>query len=174
MKPLNESKSCAAPFKGWPLLAVLVILFFSNPISGQEYRQAVGGRLAAGGLATYKFKLKESLYAEGLLSLRWKGVILTGLVEKQSHFFKSKHTYWVYGAGLHLGIHGRDNVLNPADSLNQRTYINMGIDLVGGIEYCFPAWPITIGVDYLPVIYFTGTRGLVGEGLGLSVRYILN
>ncbi len=112
--------------------------------------------------------------AEGIMSVRWNGVIFTGLIEHYSTAFSNENVYWYFGGGMHLGFCGRENNIHPEFGANAPTYINLGVDLIGGLEYRFNKFPITASVDYLPAFYFTGDRWFVGEGIGLSLRYILD
>ncbi len=175
MKPLKESKKVAERFKRIFLLKATILFvafFFALSAKAQEMESAIGGRLSYGGLISYQHKLNQAYLAEGIFALRWSGIEITGLVERYKPAF-SKNTFWYIGAGMHLGIHGRNNVINPLADTNSRTYINLGIDFIGGLIYYFPDVPINISADYKPAFHFTGTRVFVGEGLGLSLRYVL-
>ena len=111
--------------------------------------------------------------AEGILAFRWGGIEITALAERYKPAFDSENANWFIGAGMHLGFHGRDNSFNPEKDANTTTYINLGIDLIGGLAYNFPEIPINVSIDYKPAFHFTGERWFVGEGLGLSVRYVM-
>ncbi len=149
--------------------------FFLCPnLNAQDYNSSVGMRLSWGGLLSYKHKLSETIYGEGILSIRWGGPTLTALLERRQLAFEIDGMFWYAGGGLHLGYHGRNNVYNPAEGSNDELQINLGMDLVGGIEYSLRSFPLTFSADYKPAFYFTGERWFVAEGLGLSVRYIIN
>lgn len=176
MKPLKENKNSAArsnPSSTPKATMLLVALFFSCGISAQIYHSAAGIRIAYGGVLSYKYSLNDHIMAEGILSVRWNGVVLTGLIERYTTAFSNPNAYWYYGGGLHLGLGGRENGINPPENANSQTYINLGMDLIGGLEYRFQKIPFSASVDYIPAFYFTGDRWFVGEGLGLSIRYII-
>lgn len=176
MKPLKESRKVAERFKRLGILkaAMCIAAFFLlHGIFAQSYQSAVGVRASYGGLLSYKHQLNTQYYAEGIFALRWGGVEVTALIEKSQKAFNNENAFWYFGGGMHLGIHGRDNTINPPDAENTRTYINLGADLIGGIEYGFPKSPISVSMDYKPSFHFTGDRWFVGEGIGLSVRYVL-
>ena len=175
MKPLKESKKLAERFKRISLLKATILFvafFFTLSVKAQEIESALGGRLSYGGLISYQHKLNQVYMAEGIFALRWSGIEISGLVEHYKPAF-SKNSFWYIGAGMHLGIHGRNNVINPVSDSNSRRYINLGIDFIGGLIYYFPNLPINISADYKPAFHFTGSRAFVGEGIGLSLRYVL-
>ncbi len=157
------------------LKAVILVMafFFSSGVSAQGYQSAAGLRASYGGLLSYKHKLNTQYFAEGILGFRWGGVEITALIERSQPAFDNENMFWYFGGGMHLGLHGRDNTINPPDMANEQTYINLGADLIGGIEYVFPQIPLTASLDYKPSFHFTGERWFVGEGVGLSIRYIL-
>ena len=147
--------------------------FLSLGANAQDYQSAVGLRASYGGLLSYKHKLNAHYYTEGIIGIRWGGVVLTALIERSQSAFDNENMFWYFGGGMHLGFHGRDNTINPPDRANKQTYINLGADLIGGLEYRLPKLPVTVSIDYNPSFYFTGERWFVGEGIGLSVRYVL-
>lgn len=176
MKPLKESKNFAERFKRTHILkaaAFVAAFFLLNGIYAQSYQSAVGVRASYGGLINYKHQLNAQYYAEGIFAVRWGGVEFTGLIEKSQTAFNNENTFWYFGGGMHLGIHGRNNTINPPDGENTKIYINLGADLIGGIEYTFAEAPFSVSIDYKPSFHFTGDRWFVGEGLGFSMRYVL-
>lgn len=176
MKPLKESKKRAERFKQMffkKATILIVAFFFTYLVSAQHINSAIGVRAAYGGLISYQHKLNSEYMTEGILALRWGGVEITGLVERYKPAFNNENANWFIGAGMHIGYHGRDNSFNPEKKANTKTYINLGIDLIGGLAYNFPNIPINVSVDYKPAFHFTGERWFVGEGLGFSLRYVL-
>ncbi len=155
-------------------MAVLVMaFFFGSSLFAQEYKAAVGGRLSYGGLLNYRHQLKQDLYGEGIFSIRWGGVAFTALLEQDFDLNLGPNFSTYAGGGIHLGLHGRNNVINPAEGTNESIQINLGIDLVGGIEYRFDGLPLAASIDYIPSFQFVGERWLILEGFGLSIRYIM-
>lgn len=96
---------------------------------------------------------------------------MTGLFEWQQAL-DSKNLQWYAGTGIHAGVHGRNNVFQAEEDQNEAVQMNLGIDLIGGIEYVFKNVPIVVSADYKPAFYFTGDRWLVPEEFGLTARYI--
>lgn len=155
-------------------MTCVMAFFLCANISAQDYKSAIGGRLSWGGLVTYKHKLNETIYGEGILSIRWGGPTLTGLLERRQSAFGVDNLYWFAGGGMHLGLNGRNNVYDPESGTNDKLQINLGVDIIGGFEYTLSNFPLSFSADYKPSFYFTGERWFVPEGLGLSVRYIIN
>jgi hypothetical protein len=150
-----------------------VFFFTASGVSSQENQTAIGLRIAAGGLITAKYHFDDQYALEGILTTRWNGASLHALLERYQKNEQTQNLYWYYGGGLHLGLHGRNNVINPEEGSNDKVYINLGIDLIGGLEYRLPKAPFVIAADYMPSFYFTGNRWLVPEGIGLSIRVVL-
>lgn len=177
MKPLKESRKVAVRFKQLHILkaAICVAAFFFlvGGTFAQSYKSALGVRASYGGLISYKHQLNSEYFAEGIVAVRWGGVEFTALMERAQMAFNNENAFWYIGGGMHLGFHGRDNTINPPEGANTTTYINLGADLIGGLEYCFPDVPLNLSIDYKPSFHFTGDRWFVGEGMGLSLRYIL-
>lgn len=174
MKPLKENRQDAVRCKNhFKATMTIVALFLSLICKSQQISSAVGVRAAQGGLITYQHQIYDSYIGEGIIATRWNGIEITALIEKYTKAFKSENTHWYLGAGIHLGFHGRDNSLHPNKDKNAKTHINPGIDFIGGLAYTFKKLPLHISVDYKPSIHFTGTRSFVGEGIGLSLRYII-
>ena len=117
--------------------------------------------------------ITENKAIEGLMAVRWGGVIATGLFEKHKKLGSGNDLRWYYGGGAHLGYHSRENVVDPTPEQRRNAYINIGVDAIIGIEYTFPTFPLNFAVDYKPAWDFTGDRFFVGEGIGFSVRYVI-
>lgn len=154
-------------------MALVMAFFLCQNLEAQDYHSSVGVRLSWGGLISYKHQLNEQIYGEGILSIRWGGPTLTGLLSRRQSFSEIDGLYWFAGAGLHLGYHGRNNVYSPDDDANEDLQINLGLDVIGGVEYQLANAPFSFCADYKPAFYFTGDRWFVGEGLGLSIRYVI-
>lgn len=146
--------------------------FVPNLAEGQAYKTAAGLRLSYGGLMSVKHALNDHNYLEGIVSLRWGGVIVTALYEWQEQS-NVENLQWYAGLGIHTGVHGRQNVFRPDNEANSELQIGLGMDLVGGIEYVFDGIPIVISADYKPAFYFTGKRWFVPEEFGITARYII-
>ncbi len=101
------------------------------------------------------------------MAIRWGGARATGLIEWHFPAFDTERLNWFSGGGMHLGYHYRNNKINahPADSKVRQ--INLGLDVIGGLEYAFNQFPLMISISYNPSFEFTGRRWFVGEGIAL-------
>jgi len=146
------------------LLFVFLVLFFSAK-SQEDYIQAIGLR---GGLysgITYKTFLNDQIAFEGMLTTRYKGVHITGIVEFQRPLLDVRTLYWYYGVGSHIGFYDQ-SISNAYDD-----YV-IGIDGIIGVEYTFEDYPLNLSLDWNPMINLLGDFP-VYNSVGLSVRYCI-
>ena len=68
------------------MLMLGMAIIFPSFCKAQNYTQAIGVRVAYGGLISYKHGLNETNYIESILAIRWGGVEVTGLFEWQKPF----------------------------------------------------------------------------------------
>ena len=108
---------------------------------------------------------------EGILSMRWQGFLITGLLE----FHRPTRTTgldWYFGFGGHLGYWNNDNNgKNPFTGDNDDTTI-VGVDGILGIEYTFSGFPINLSLDWKPAFNLIGYSGFWGDNGAFSIRYI--
>ncbi len=147
---------------------VLIIALLTAGISvqSQKYTNSVGvrGTYAVG--ITGKHFFKGSCAIEGIVTFGYGGFNLTGLYEMHAPAFDVNRLYWYYGGGAHIGQAG------PAGHpfLDQEEgKLLFGIDGIVGLEYDIEEIPLTISLDWKPVISFTGYGG--GFWGGFSFRY---
>ena len=153
------------------ILATMLILataVISN--AQQSYSTGIGlrGGLASG--ATVKHFIGDNTALEGILSTRWRGVIITGLYEIQKTAFDTPGLYWFYGVGGHVGFWD-DYVGHPWFD-DDAGYTVIGIDGILGLEYAFNEIPFNVSIDWKPAVNLTGYSGFWGDSGALSVRYI--
>ncbi len=147
------------------LTGALIGCFFF--CSAQPYHNSGGARWAASSGFTFRQMQTEKHAIEVILTFRWGGPIITGLYERYYPIGKTD-LIWYFGGGPHLGYHRRS-----ADSANDAMlFVNVGVDIIAGVEYVFPALPFNISLDIKPSVSFTATDGATGEVFGLSVRYV--
>jgi len=147
------------------LLFVFLVLFFSAK-SQEDYISAVGLR---GGLyngITYKTFLNDQMAFEAMLTTRYKGAHLTGIIEFQEPLLYVKTLYWYYGVGSHIGFYDQ----SVSNTFNE--YV-IGLDGIIGVEYTLDSYPINISLDWNPMINMLGERS-VYSSVGLSVRYCIS
>jgi hypothetical protein len=103
---------------------------------------------------------------EALLTFRWGGLLATGLYES-CHPIGKGNWHWYYGGGAHLGYHRRARAREP----EKKPFINVGLDLIVGIEHAFPNTPLALSLDLKPSVTFTAPDENTREAFGLSLRY---
>lgn len=166
---MNANKKTEVRFKTLTTALISLWLFCPGQSAvAQNYDAAAGLRFSYGGLLSYKHRLHNNIYGEGILSFRWGGAKVTGLVEWHLPAFDTERLHWYGGGGMHVGYHYRNNKINaePSDDVAQQ--INLGLDAIGGLEYALKSFPILISVSYKPGIEFTGRRWFIGEGIAFT------
>ena len=138
-------------------LTILLFLFLSIPLSGQDYLRTAGIRGGINPGLTYRQFLDPSLAYEGLMSFRGEGIQFTVLRQK----FKpalwnfSDGFFLIYGYGCHAGFtdsHTFD-VFNRHYHYETNKFSPLaGIDGFLGLEYHFPGLPVQVGLDFKPFI----------------------
>ncbi len=149
---------------------ILIILFIgvTVQVSAQEYTNGIGFR---GGLfngITFKHYGEDNKALEGILSTRWSGFQVTGLIEHYNDINDVENLKWFYGYGAHIGFYDDENTGWGEDT----SYTNIGVDGIIGLEYVIPNAPISIGIDWKPYLDLTGYTGFVGDSGALSVRFL--
>ena len=145
-----------------------ILLSYSN-IQAQHYNWGVGGRFGDYSGLTVKHFLSNSTAGEGLFSFGYGGFLLTGLYELQKPIVGAPNLDWYVGIGGHLGsVNGNANRWNGNYN---GSYMAIGIDFIGGLEYSFREAPFSIALDWKPAINFGQDSHFWGNGLGLSLRY---
>ncbi len=114
-----------------------------GPLVGLGYKQFIGVPSVIEGIAGYNFTNGR----------RW---VLTGLY--QHHFFINYQLNWFGGAGLSF-------------SFNDQSLRLLG-DLMIGLEYTMPRFPVNVSIDYKPSVHIFKGRFFWNE-FGISARYII-
>jgi len=153
------------------LIVVIGFFIFHNNIQAQFYKTGIGirGALFFSGL-TVKHFIGEKAAIEGIIGERWGGVKITALYEMHNHlpFGKIDRFTWFFGGGAHIGFFKKDN---PPWWDNKESYTIIGIDGIIGMEFTFEYIPISISLDYKPLIDLN--YGYFGfREVALSVRYV--
>jgi hypothetical protein len=153
------------------IIVSIVFVTLATTAFSQYYDQAVGVR---GGLfngVSYKKNLRETNYFEGIVSLRWKGFLVTGLYEKAKlQDFNVERLNWYYGFGAHAGFWDGDYDDYPWDDDN-KTYVLLGADAIIGLEYSFREMPVNISLDWKPMINIFGIDGFWLDNIAIGIRY---
>ena len=149
------------------IIALLAAFATAFSASAQDYRTAVGLRVGSTNGITIKHFTKRNVALEGIVSTRWRGVGLTGLIEGHTRFLGINRLNFIYGAGGHVYIWGEGN---RGYAPYQRSSI-AGLDALLGLEYNFREVPINIGIDWKPTLNFSVDNGFWGDEAAISIRY---
>lgn len=150
------------------ILTFIVITWIAALANGQEYKTGLGIRAGVASGLTIKHFQNRTTALEGLITSRWQGFVLTGLIEKHAQAFDVEHLTWFYGGGAHFGFYNGNYVTWERAGAS---YTVLGLDGILGLEYTFSEVPINIGIDWKPAVNLIGYTTLWSEG-GLSIRYV--
>ncbi len=159
---------------------IIAFLFFTvNELSAQGYSQALGVR--AGWVSPgieYRYYRSESHSVKALLSVRNRGIQLTGLTEFYQYdlFPFSYQLVFFYGAGIHAGFESWDEVTfeNNQRINNVRSSFLTGLDGIIGLEYIFYQAPVKIGIEAKPFFDVFGKNGfdVTLPDIAFTVKYL--
>ncbi|HSJ67829.1 MAG TPA: hypothetical protein VK921_09145 [Anditalea sp.] len=135
----------------------------------QDYNTAVGLRAGNSGGVTIKHFLSDAVAFEGLIHSRWRGLMVTGLLEVHRDIREARGLRWYYGAGAHVGFYNANARRDWGD--RDRSYTTVGIDGILGLEYTFVEIPLNLSLDWKPAFDVIGHTQFWGDGFALSVRY---
>lgn len=155
------------------IIISLILFAFFYKSNAQDYNTAVGIRGGTSQGISVKHFLSYETAIEGIVSTRWRGLMLIGLYEFEKQAFNVYGLKWFYGGGAHAGFFNDSNYDLPwADNENYGNYAVLGVDGIIGLEYTFIDVPINISVDYKPQMNFFGYTGLWGDAGAISIRYV--
>ncbi len=150
-----------------PIFFLFSILSFTF---AQDYQTGIGFRGGFSNGLTVKHFIGDQVAIEGVLSTRWKGFLVTGLMEHHRNF-ELDGLYWFYGFGGHIGFwNNNNNGNNPF--FEDKTSTVIGVDGILGLEYNFSSIPFNVSLDWKPAFNLIGHSGFWGDGGAFSLRYI--
>ncbi|WP_143959599.1 hypothetical protein [Litoribacter populi] len=157
-------------------IMIVALLFagmcLGTEVKAQDYNTGIGLRAGNSAGVTIKHFLSNDVAFEGLIHSRWRGMMLTGLLEVHRNIPEARGLRWYYGAGAHVGF------FNAADRRYRgwgdpdRSYTVVGIDGILGLEYTFVEIPLNLSFDWKPAFDVIGYQRLWADGFALSVRYV--
>jgi hypothetical protein len=151
------------------IILVTALILILTTIYAQDYNTGIGIRGGLSNGLTVRHLISEQTALEGILSTRWGGLNLTGLIEFQNMAFSTERLNWYYGLGGHIGFWNGDNVDWKKDNDD---YTVVGVDAILGLEYNFKNVPINLSIDWKPAFNLFGDDAFWGDGGALSIRYI--
>ncbi len=135
--------------------------------TGQPYHNSGGVRWASSSGVAFRQMQTEKHAIEALLTFRWGGPIVTGMYERY-YQIGSTDFIWYFGGGPHLGYNRRSDDASSTSML----FVNVGVDVIAGMEYVFSSIPVAVSIDFKPSLSFTAENGSTNEHFGLSARYL--
>ena len=152
------------------IIALFFGFAFSPRMMAQDYHTGLGihGGFSSG--ISVKHFYTTNIAVEGILTTRFQGFKITGLAEWHLPVFDTEGLYFFYGGGAHLGIWDseRDYFGNPVPG----NKLFLGADGIIGLEYAFPRFPLSIGLDWKPGFEIISDFGFAHDEIALSVRYL--
>lgn len=172
------------------LLGLCILFFNVTTKAQQEYRTAIGGRLALDGGITFKQFLGDhtafELMATTPLLYKYNNFLNSGFNGLKAVFmleFQNKNKiktlfiprfYWIYGLGLHISRYAANQYPIRGGEEKNLFYTEIvfpvGADVMLGCEYEMKKHPFTFGLDVRPFYEFYQPGPYFFDG-GLSLRY---
>lgn len=166
-------------------LLIILALTLSGLLTYQsaqaQYKVALGGRIGPDLGFTIKFNLAEHHVIEGIVGSRlWYGkgyvglggLSVTALYEYHGNIGNIDGFRWFVGGGVHTGFWAGNG--SHKRYYENRMYVNVGLDAIGGIEYTFPSIPLNLSVDYKPAFdLLHGGYIWWQDSFAISVRYAI-
>lgn len=138
-------------------------------VNAQDYNTGIGLRAGFSNGLTVKHFVNNRTAFEGILSSRWRGFEVTGLVEFHARAFDTNRLNWYAGFGAHAGFWNGDYVKWGNEG---EQYSVLGLDGILGLEYNFVEVPLNLSIDWKPAYNLWGYSGFWADGGALSIRYI--
>lgn len=148
----------------------LLVLTLTTEVKAQSYATGIGLRSGVSNGLTVKHFLESDLAIEGILHSRWRGLVITGLIEKHKDISEVRGLRWFYGGGAHIGSWNGNRNPPWADSSFSGATV-FGLDGIIGLDYIFTDAPINLSLDYKPAFNITNSAGFWGDEVALSIRF---
>lgn len=165
-------------------IVVLVLVVAAYGATAQSnYKTGIGLRLGPTYGFTIKHFISDRVALEGLVTSRYYGVggfgrggwngnpglTLTGLAEWHFPIGNVAGFNWFIGGGFHVGVLG--GYKNHPQFGDDRPYVLIGLDAIGGIEYTLPNAPFTFQLDVKPSFHFVEYFGVWYNEAAITARY---
>lgn len=161
---------------------VFILSLSVAAVSAQGYKTGIGFRLSGWNSGiTIKQSVGGSSAIEGIVALRYRSVILTGLYEKHTAFPSAEGLSWFFGGGAHIGFYNDGYDYYYYNYRGNKVYVykdngspttGFGADFILGLAYKFKKAPVDLSLDVKPFVDFVD--GFTGNWDGaLSIRFTL-
>ncbi len=142
------------------LLLIAATLFFVVTLHAQAYNNAVGIRAGYSSGLNFRHINDDHQVWEAQTLFNSIGFQFTGIFNYQFTPHDKKRVYYYAGAGLFGG--------------NWEDEVCAGVAISFGAEYVFREVPLTIGLEWKPMVKLYNDFDYVIPDVGLSVRFVLN
>jgi len=149
---------------------IVAILAFTNTVSAQAYKTAIGVRLSSAqamvnNSITLKHFLNERSAIEALFS--FGDPLSLGALYEIHKPFSTEGLQWFYGGGGYIGF---VKSYNPNKDKNE-TDANFGAMGVIGLDYKFVNLPLNISLDWKPELNLISDINFEPAAIGFSARF---
>jgi len=149
---------------------IVAIIGFTNTVSAQAYKTAVGVRLSSSSAMvnnsiTLKHFLNERSAIEALFS--FGDPLSLGALYEIHKPFSTEGLQWFYGGGGYLGF---VKTYNPNKDKNE-TDVNVGAQGVIGLDYKFTNLPLNLSLDWKPELNLVSDINFEPAAIGFSARF---
>ena len=154
-------------------ISILLLLFCVTVQNAHgQYRDkyydfAAGLRLGNASGITGKMFLGTRLAVEGILTTRWDGLNVTGLLEGNHAIGDTPGLSFFYGGGANVGF------WDTPENSEQKTEFFLGATGIIGMEYTFQDLPLNLAIDWKPMFTVISVADFVWDEFALSVRYVI-
>jgi len=147
------------------LALILLPIFAKAQVKKNAFLLGVRGGISNG--LTAKKILSPVLASETTISTRFKGIIITSLLEA-SYRIEHSNLYIFTGAGAHINSINGKQVPWYRDEEN---HISLGLDVIFGVDYYLKKLPINISLDCKPSFSIIEKNMRFIDGAAFSARY---
>lgn len=146
------------------LLFVLALISASFAADAQTAIGIRGGYSGLGDGLSIKQYTGENGALEGFLSFATNRIALSVLWEMHKPMKEANGLYFEYGVGPYLSLF--DNPLGSSE-------IDLGATGIVGLEYRFPEFPFSVGLDYNPSLEIVNDFDMDLVRFSAAIRYFL-
>lgn len=162
MRPISKYRLFLLPF------CVICLSSFSANSQALESVGVYAGT-AIGPVIRWR---KPAHQIEAMVTYRWHGGEAAVLYERVGKLGKSSNPPQIFGGlGGHIGWYAHDNKYVLRFRYPHRSYLTVGVSLIGGIEYHFQNTPFSLGASWKPTVNFSGNYPVQPLDGGLILRY---
>ena len=146
---------------------ILFIVLTAASLQAQPYENAAGIRAGYSSGLNFKHITDDNLVIEGDGLYNRHGFQFTGVLAYQFSPYDKKRLYYYVGGGVFGGNWIEDVFVGAKEA-------SVGAALVVGSEYVFREIPLTIGLEWKPMVSIFKTFHYAIPDIGLTVRFVIN